>query len=232
MYSVPITTKDASLNPAHGEVYSIQHYVIKFVSDFRWFSPWYYSSSTKKTYHHDIAEILLKVALNIIRQPVIINSTEFFVHDWLIDWLIVFWCYFRQYFSYIMTTSFSGGGSRREPPTMGKQLVNFITCGCESSAPFFSSPGLCELLSSLFVRRLSSVVRPSTFHILIFSSEITGPIATKLWWNGPWMAPFQKCVRWSWLPTKMAAKLKIEKMGDTILIVHCCFSISQNELKF
>jgi hypothetical protein len=25
----------------------------------------------------------------------------------------------------------------REPPTMGKQLVNFITCGCESSASFF-----------------------------------------------------------------------------------------------
>ena len=36
-----------------------------------------------------------------------------------------------------MTTSFSGGGSRREPSTMGKQLVNFITCGCVSSAPFF-----------------------------------------------------------------------------------------------
>jgi hypothetical protein len=35
------------------------------------------------------------------------------------------------------------------------------------------------------------VVRPSTFHILIFSSETTGPIAAKLWWNGPWMAPFQ-----------------------------------------
>jgi len=34
-----------------------------------------------------------------------------------------------------MVTSFSCGGSRstrREPPTMGKQLVNFITCGCES----------------------------------------------------------------------------------------------------
>jgi len=28
------------------------------------------------------------------------------------------------------------GVSRRKPPTMGKQLVNFITCGCESSAPF------------------------------------------------------------------------------------------------
>ena len=52
-----------------------------------------------------------------------------------------------------------------------------------------------ELLSSLFVRRLSSVVHPSTFHILIFSSETTGPIATKLWWNGPWMAPFQNFVR-------------------------------------
>jgi hypothetical protein len=38
--------------------------------------------------------------------------------------------------------------------------------------------------------------------------------------------------RWSWLPTKMAAKLKIEKRGDEILIVHCCFSISQSELKF
>jgi len=31
-----------------------------------------------------------------------------------------------------MTSSLSGGGNRREPPTMGKQLVNFITC--ESSA--------------------------------------------------------------------------------------------------
>jgi hypothetical protein len=26
--------------------------------------------------------------------------------------------------------------------------------------------------------------------------------------------------------------LKIEKKGDEILIVHCCFSVSQNELKF
>jgi len=39
-----------------------------------------------------------------------------------------------------IATSFSGGGSwstRREPPTMCKQLVNFITRSCESSAPFF-----------------------------------------------------------------------------------------------
>jgi hypothetical protein len=29
----PITSKVVSANPTHGEVYSIQHYVIKFVSD-------------------------------------------------------------------------------------------------------------------------------------------------------------------------------------------------------
>jgi hypothetical protein len=48
--------------------------------------------------------------------------------------------HFQEYFSYIMATSFSGGrrrSTRREPPTMGKQLVSFITCGCELSAPFF-----------------------------------------------------------------------------------------------
>jgi len=33
--SVSITTKVVSLNPVHGEVYLIQHYVIKFVSDLR-----------------------------------------------------------------------------------------------------------------------------------------------------------------------------------------------------
>ena len=33
--SVPITTNGVSLNPTHGEVYSIQHYVIKVVSDLR-----------------------------------------------------------------------------------------------------------------------------------------------------------------------------------------------------
>jgi hypothetical protein len=32
---VPITTNDVSSNPAHGEVYSIQNYVIKLVSYLR-----------------------------------------------------------------------------------------------------------------------------------------------------------------------------------------------------
>ena len=35
LQSVSITAKAVSLNPAHGEVYSIQHYVIKFVIDLR-----------------------------------------------------------------------------------------------------------------------------------------------------------------------------------------------------
>jgi len=37
-----------------------------------------------------------------------------------------------------MATRFSGGRSRREPPTMGKQLVSFINCGCKSSVPIFA----------------------------------------------------------------------------------------------
>jgi len=65
--SVPITTKVVSSNPVRGDVYPIQHYVIKFVSDLRQvggFSPGTPVSTTNKTDRHDITEILLKVALN------------------------------------------------------------------------------------------------------------------------------------------------------------------------
>jgi hypothetical protein len=69
--------KHTSSNPAHGEEYSIQHFVIKFVSDLRqvggflWvllfpppikltvtFSVYTVISSTNKTDRHDITEIL------------------------------------------------------------------------------------------------------------------------------------------------------------------------------
>ena len=53
----------------HDEVYSIQHYVIKFVSDLRQvggFSPSTLVSTTNKNDRHDIIEILLKVALRTI----------------------------------------------------------------------------------------------------------------------------------------------------------------------
>ena len=71
------TTKVVSSNPIHGEEYFIQHYVIKFVSDFatgRWFSPGIPVSSTYKTIRHDITEILLKMALNTINQLILLYS--------------------------------------------------------------------------------------------------------------------------------------------------------------
>jgi len=57
------------LSPALGNVCSIQHYVIKFVSGLRQvggFFPGTLVSCTNKTDRHDITEILLKVALNTI----------------------------------------------------------------------------------------------------------------------------------------------------------------------
>jgi hypothetical protein len=65
-------TKAVSLNHVHGEVYSMQHNVIKFVNDLRQFcgfSPGTRVSSTNKTDHHDITEMLLKVVLYTINQP-------------------------------------------------------------------------------------------------------------------------------------------------------------------
>ena len=69
---MPITTDVVSSNPVHGEVFSMQHYVIKFVSDLRQIGGFsgYSVSFTNKTDRHDIAEILLKVALSIINQTI------------------------------------------------------------------------------------------------------------------------------------------------------------------
>jgi hypothetical protein len=68
---VPITTKVVSSNLAHDKVYSIQHYMIKSLSvTCLWFPSGTPVSSTNKTdRRQDIAEILLKLALNTITQP-------------------------------------------------------------------------------------------------------------------------------------------------------------------
>ena len=116
MQSVAINTKVVSSNPVHGEMYSIQHYVIKFVSNLLqvdgflhrgsqlyfhitacgFLRPGHSVSSTKKTDRHKITKILLKVALNTInhQQP---NSVNLGYHssycfDWQ-DWrpIIVLW---------------------------------------------------------------------------------------------------------------------------------------------
>jgi hypothetical protein len=64
MQSVPITTDVVSSNLDQDR--SVQHYVIRFISDLR-FSPDPPVTSTNKTDRHDITEILLKVALSTIK---------------------------------------------------------------------------------------------------------------------------------------------------------------------
>ena len=69
MSSVYITTKVVSSNPSDGEVYSIQHYVIKFVSDLRQLGVFLRVLrvfATNKTDRHDIAEIVFKLVLNTV----------------------------------------------------------------------------------------------------------------------------------------------------------------------
>ena len=52
--SVPITTKILCSNPLHGQAYSIQHYVIKVVSNLRQVGGFSPVSSTNTTDRHDI----------------------------------------------------------------------------------------------------------------------------------------------------------------------------------
>ena len=69
MSSVYITSKVVSSNPSDGEVYSIQHYVIKFVSDLRQLGVFLRVLrvfATNKTDRHDIAEIVFKLVLNTV----------------------------------------------------------------------------------------------------------------------------------------------------------------------
>ena len=84
-------TMIVSLNPVLGEVYSIQHYVIKFVGDLRqvggflwvlWFHP------LSKTDLHDITEILLKVVLNIINQTKLINNCSKCSISFLLNYIV------------------------------------------------------------------------------------------------------------------------------------------------
>jgi hypothetical protein len=55
LQSMPITAKVVSSNPVYGDVYSIQHYVIKFVSDL----------CRSVVFFGYLVFLLLKVALNI-----------------------------------------------------------------------------------------------------------------------------------------------------------------------
>ena len=62
-------TTNKSLNPTHGEMYSVQYYVIVC----QWFSP-RTPVSSNKTDRHDITEILLKVVLKHYKpNPIVIS---------------------------------------------------------------------------------------------------------------------------------------------------------------
>ena len=79
-----ITIKFECSNLAHGEVYSIQHYVIKFGSDLRQVGGFLWVLRFPpliKTDRHDMAKILLNVALNtIILTPYCIGGSKFMDH--------------------------------------------------------------------------------------------------------------------------------------------------------
>jgi hypothetical protein len=82
-------------------------------------------SSTNKTDDHDIAEILLKVALNTI-------SLANFATNHQIKYKNIFTTIcqtIRMLFNFSMVVSFIGGrnrSTRRKPPTCHKSLSNFI----------------------------------------------------------------------------------------------------------
>ena len=85
-------------------------------------------------------------------------------YDWF-DWFIVF----NATFSNISAISWrpalvvkEAGVHRREPPTMGKQLVNFITCGCESSAPFCNLHSCARTHAVLMIGLYELLGNPTT----------------------------------------------------------------------
>ena len=65
-----------------------------------------------------------------------VTFSEMKINVDLIEFFFNFWYLMPlSAIMYIMATSFSGGRCQRtwrEPPTMGKQLVNFITCGAQT----------------------------------------------------------------------------------------------------
>ena len=75
MQSEYIITIVVSSNPVHGEVYSIQQYVIKFLSDLRQVGGFLQFPPPIK-HRYDIIEILLQVAINTINQTIPLHSCK------------------------------------------------------------------------------------------------------------------------------------------------------------
>jgi len=107
-----------------------------------------------QTYHYSdscMARVDLQVYITYTsslwqQTSVLVHSclTKLFVKNGRFDLLVelIWFIVFNATFSNISAIPWrpvlvvEEAGVSREPPTMGKQLVNFIICGCESSAPF------------------------------------------------------------------------------------------------
>ena len=74
MQSVPITTDVVSTNLGRARCTALCDKVCQLLATGRWFSP---VSSTNKTDRHNITEILLKVALNTIKQTNTIDNPRY-----------------------------------------------------------------------------------------------------------------------------------------------------------
>jgi len=81
MQSVHITTDVVSSNIDQGEVYNIMR-----LATGRWFSPGHLVSSSNKTDLHDIIEILMKVALNIMKHQtnILIIYASIVLYFWIL----------------------------------------------------------------------------------------------------------------------------------------------------
>jgi hypothetical protein len=138
---------------------------------------------------------------------------------------------FYYYFRISMTAN--------KPVSPSSINVHSITCGCESSASFLAylTQSYCHHWASVVCRPSSVVRRPSV------RPSVKFPHFNQLLWSH-WANLNQTLVEWSLdgplpklcpvIPTSNqdGRQAKNRKKGDGILIVHCCFSINQNELKF
>jgi hypothetical protein len=92
------------------------------------YSMYYYMLFANKEFIHSF--INKKEYKNVITQQYNNQTTPILVHK------IGLGFHFQQYFSYIVSVSFIGGGNRRKSPTCRKSLTNFITyCCIEYTSP-------------------------------------------------------------------------------------------------
>jgi hypothetical protein len=62
--------------------------------------------------------------------------------------------------------------------------------------------------------------------------KLTWPIRTRLWWNDPWVAPFQNHIRWPRLPTEIClSPLNLPGEFLNIFYMNYAFDLTKNIAK-